>query len=373
MGQLKVVVGGQAGSEAKGACTAFLARQARTAGRDVTVIRVAGPNAGHTAYDDQGRKWALRQVPVAAVTDLEAMLVIAAGSEIDFPVLLGEVDALEAAGIPVRGRLLVDLQATLIYDTHKEAEAEGQLTAKLGSTAKGIGAARAERLMRRADIVADRTEWFTEHRILAVDTAADLYDAVTSDNGAVLIEGTQGYVLGLHAGYYPQCTSSNCRAIDFLGMAGIDPHWVAREDYEVWVVMRTYPIRVAGNSGPLAGETSWTDLGLPEELTTVTQKVRRVGMWNPDWASDAVVANGGSDVVRISLSMADHVVPSIAEATSLDGLGESDLVELYQLVNTVEETSGARVALVGTGPKTFIDLDGIAVEDIADAALEATS
>ncbi len=374
MGQLKVVVGGQAGSEAKGACTAYLAGVAAAEGRVVTVVRVAGPNAGHTAYDDQGRKWALRQIPVAAVVDPDAMLVIGAGSEVELAVLRDEVESLEAAGIAISPRLFVDSQVTVITDRHKEveagrvligaggvygdaADAEG-LVAKIGSTGKGIGAARADRLLRGANIANQHLEELAEIGCYVIDTAPLLYHASQEPESTILIEGTQGYVLGLHAGYYPQCTSSDCRAIDFLAMAGIDPHWVERDNYEVWVVARTYPIRVAGNSGPLENEKTWDELGFEPERTTVTQKVRRVGEWNGDWVSAAVTANGGPGVVRISLSMADYVVPSIAGKQDLSDLSGQEVAELGILIDFVEESAMAAVKLVGTGPQTFIDLRG---------------
>ena len=76
MGRVTVVVGGQYGSEGKGHVTAQL-----TGGRDV-VVRVAGPNAGHSAYDPRGVLWKLRQIPVGAVWS-NGPVVIAAGSEID--------------------------------------------------------------------------------------------------------------------------------------------------------------------------------------------------------------------------------------------------------------------------------------------------
>ena len=60
-GRLTVVVGAQYGSEGKGAISAALTKS------DTAVVRVAGPNAGHTAVDIQDRTWALRQVPVGAV------------------------------------------------------------------------------------------------------------------------------------------------------------------------------------------------------------------------------------------------------------------------------------------------------------------
>ena len=50
---------------------------------------------------------------------------------------------------------------------------------------------------------------------------------------------------------------------------------------------------MAGNSGPLKGETSWEELGLEPERTTVTNKVRRVGDWDPELLEEAIRANGG--------------------------------------------------------------------------------
>lgn len=366
MGQLKVVVGGQAGSEAKGACAAFLSRQAVADGHNSMVIRVAGPNAGHTAYDAQGRSWAFRQIPVGVVVDDRAQAVIAAGSEIDVDVLRDEIERLEAGGIQIRHRLFVDAQATILSEEHKLREGADGLVGKLGSTGKGVGAARADRIMRSAEI-AFTSRALAELGVHVLDTRTMLYSAVTDDDTVVILEGTQGYVLGLHAGYYPQCTSSDCRAIDFLSMAGIDPHWIKREDYEVWVVMRTYPIRVAGNSGPLEGETSWEELELDVERTTVTQKVRRVGAWNAAWASDAVIANGGPGVVHVALSMVDYVVPGAANATSIEDLDESVVTDLQAAVIRVEGDCGATVDLVGTGPNSYIDLRAIRESELARA------
>lgn len=350
MSRLRVVVGGQYGSEAKGACTAFLARQAAADGA-TAVVRVAGPNAGHTAYDDKHRKWALRQIPVAAVVHPEIKLFIGAGSEIDFPVLVDEITRLEDAGIPIRERLTVDAQATMINNSHKDREAE--LVGSIGSTGKGIGAARAERLLRIAETATDLVALFTDQAInVEADTSRTFYHYSEQADTTVLIEGTQGYGLGLHAGHYPQCTSSDCRAIDFLGMAGIDPFWF--DDYRAWIVLRTYPIRVAGNSGPMKDETSWEELGFEPEKTTVTQKVRRVGGWDAELARDAVIANGGPRNVQISLSMVDYVIPGLKDRTDLKGLDPDVYKDLDDLCTRVQTDTGAQVSLLGTGPETFI-------------------
>ena len=121
MSKLDVVVGGQFGSEAKGAVCARLVRKSIRDGQypgNIHVIRVAGHNAGHTAYDGEGRPWALRTVPAAMVVDPDVRGYIAAGSEVNPGVLMKEVNDLEDAGIPIRKRLFVDEAATRLTDEH---------------------------------------------------------------------------------------------------------------------------------------------------------------------------------------------------------------------------------------------------------------
>lgn len=63
---------------------------------------------------------------------------------------------------------------------------------------------------------------------------------------------------------------------------------------EAMMVVRTYPIRVAGNSGwvyPDQTEITWEMLGVEPEKTTVTNKIRRVFTWSDLQFIDAVLAN----------------------------------------------------------------------------------
>jgi adenylosuccinate synthase len=176
----------------------------------------------------------------------------------------------------------------------------------------------------------------------------------TDGGGQVVIEGVQGYDLGLHGQYYPQSTSSDCTAIDFLSMAGISP-WDRRvQGLRVWVTARVYPIRVAGNSGPLHGETTWARLGLPQERTTVTNKIRRVGTWNEQQVKQAVAANGGHPVAAIALTMLDQMFPRIAGITSQEELEQH--FDAMQFIEYVEQECDALVGLVGTGPDTMVEI-----------------
>lgn len=350
MTEVIVVVGAQFGSEGKGAICGHLGKQMTT--NDIA-IRVAGPNAGHTVVDPQGRTFKLRAVPVAAVTSPDCRLLIAAGSEVDPLVLIDEVEGLEEAGFRVKDRLMVHPSATMLTEVHITKERAAGLVGRLGSTGKGIGAARADRIMRTAstwkDYVAEIGEsgkrWaagLVQHSGYPIDP--DAY-------GKIVIEGTQGYGLGLHTDFYPKTTSSDCRAIDFLAMAGISPWDRGVRQLDVILVARMYPIRVAGDSGPLRGETSWKHLGLPDERTTVTNKVRRVGAWDDDLVIEAIRANGGggfSDRVTVALTMLDQKYPELRDQTVLDD-------EALAYVEDLEDSIGAYIAMVGTGPATVVE------------------
>lgn len=367
MGYLQVVTDGQFGSTGKGAVCGHLLRQhLKRVGGSLAPrlgIRVGGPNAGHTiwSYEKDGtplKEYKLRCVPIAAVVDPEATFALAAGSEINLDVLLEEMRWLEEDGLLHDRRILVDPSATLLTTKHIEMEQQAALTAKIGSTAKGIGAARSERIWRRAATAGVPSDFLEDHPawdyVSLVDVAQAARDTMSWRDSLVQIEGTQGYGLGLHTSFYPYATSADCRAIDFLAMAGISPWEFEPDELAIWLVVRTSPIRVAGNSGPMKGETSWDELGLPEERTTVTNKVRRVGEWDPQLVRDALAANGYSPsawgTVNLAITMLDQICPADA--------GETDRFDLtVEATDWLEERTQelqVRPRLVTTSPHTAI-------------------
>lgn len=357
-GRVHAVVGGAFGSEAKGAVCGYIAQREAARHARLLFVRAGGPNAGHTVWDDEGREWKLRSVPIGAPLIPDSIVAIGPGSEIDPPVLYEEVESLRAAGH--KFEILVDPQCTVITDDHKQQEADRSLQAKIGSTQKGIGAARADRIWRTAPIwgvytteAADELERCQTLDIRTVDVADYLAQWLEGD-GDVLCEAAQGYGLGLHQGWYPTCTSADATVQHLLADCGIQAHapWVAK--VEPWVVLRTYPIRVAGNSGPLVDELTWEELAvrtdgyIKPEQTTVTKKTRRVGEWDPALAARAVRANGGS-AVNVALTFLDYINPAVAGMTDWDQIVKAwPEVEAY--VDAREREIAADIKLVGTGP-----------------------
>ena len=144
-------------------------------------------------------------------------------------------------------------------------------------------------------------------------------------------------------GEWPYVTSHDTNAATLFADAGIPI--TARK--EVMLVARTYPIRVAGNSGPMLMEISWDYLsekiGEPvEERTTVTKKVRRVGEWDDGLFLRACMVNGPTSV---AINFLDYVNPKDAGATSMDKLSD----EAWEFIHEVEDLAGVPVSYVGTG------------------------
>ena len=133
-----VVVGGQFGSEGKGKVAHFLAREMRAA----AVIRVGGPNSGHTAVNSRNEAIIFQQLPTAALLP-NVLCVVPAGGYLDPQRLLHEIRSVE---LP-RERLIIDPWAVVIEDADRDRERLVGLREAIGSTLSGTGRA----LQRRSD------------------------------------------------------------------------------------------------------------------------------------------------------------------------------------------------------------------------------
>jgi adenylosuccinate synthase len=347
---LTVIVGGQYGSEGKGKVTSYLAVR-----DDVDiVVRCGGPNSGHTV-DVAGQRYELRSLPAGFINQ-RSRLLLAAGSLINPEILLTEI---KVAGIDPR-RVGVDRHAGIISASDGEEEGKLFLRDRFGSTLSGTGIAVANRVLRSPGfkLAKDVPEL---HNFLT-DVSAEVNDALDKD-GRVIVEGTQGFGLSVyHSPHYPYATSRDTTASGFLSEVGVSPRLVT----DIVMAVRTYPIRVAGNSGPFTDEITWEEVrqrsGYPNdirELTTTTKKVRRVGLFDLGLVQKAVVVNRPTQIALHGADYLSYLNKGLRNYGEIESVAKS-------FVERIEISLKIPVSTIGTGPanEELIDRTGLSQADL---------
>lgn len=331
------VIGAQFGSEGKGTIVNALADEYGVH------VRTGAPNAGHSFWHNEPMPWAMQSVP-CGWTNPDAMLIIGRGAIVHLDTLIKEINAIEKAGYSLRHRLFVDRDSFILENRHHEFEGgiDGDIHKTIGSTGEGVGACRVSRLNRNMfekgrqakDVDAG---WL---RSLLADTV-DMLHRSYKDGQNILLEGAQGYGLSLIHGFWPHVTTNDTNAGQQLTDCGLPPQAID----EVIMTARTYPIRVAGPSGPLEGELTWEYIservGRPtSELTTVTKKTRRIAEWNEPLFLRACAVNGAT---QIALTFTDYLDPQIE--------GKDEMTDrVKSFVDYLESiTEGVPVRFIGTG------------------------
>lgn len=255
-GKVIVVQGGQYGSEGKGE---IIGKISTSYGNVAACVRTGAINAGHTVHY-RGQRFAMQQVPCGWV-DPSMELLIGPGAYIHPPTLEREIlDIRKRAGLDITKRLLIDRRAG-IHTQHHQAMAEVvDRHTSIGATGKGCAEATIQKISRRGEegwqgLFSNRAFGAPLCEVKIGDVPV-VIDRHLSHGGDILVEGTQGTLLDLHHGAYPYTTSRMTTAAAWLAEAGI----AATETVETVLVVRTYPIRVAGNSGPLPNEINWWHL-----------------------------------------------------------------------------------------------------------------
>jgi len=334
-----VIVGLQFGSEGKGKVAAALAPYYHAA------VRVGAPNAGHSVIKDDVT-YKMRQIPCAWVNP-ECKLYVGAGGLINPEVLEEEFTMLE--GHQVKNRFFIDGNAGLVLPEDIDTENAIKMFEGIGSTAEGIGAAQARKVIRKNAKIA--RDWPELERYIAPDKVALMLAAHLANGDNVQFEGTQGFGLCLnHAYKYPFCTSRDILSSSILSDAGVSPKSIRH----VFGVLRTYPIRVFGNSGPMgAKELLWDEVarrsGYPElcEKTTVTRRVRRVSEFNMEMVKEACVMNG---VTALFVNFADYIDVNLRGVNSFHEICQHDA--FGDFAQALQSATGVKIAGISTGPKT---------------------
>ena len=280
-----VVLGVQWGDEGKGRIVDLIADRV-----DLVVRYQGGNNAGHTIIAN-GKKTVLHHVPSGILRE-GTLSLIGNGVVVDPGVLVGEMEALSAAGHPVSpANLLVSDRAHVIMPYHREIDVlreRSMAGRKIGTTGRGIGPVYEDKYARRGfrlhdiaspdgfrdrlGIVMDERNAYIE-KVLGgrpldpekvyeeyvgygevlkpyVKDVSGIIRAGGAEGKKILFEGAQGSLLDVDFGTYPYVTSSNAGLGGVFSGTGAAPGLVG----SVVGVSKAYATRVG--EGPFPTEES---------------------------------------------------------------------------------------------------------------------
>ncbi|MDX9858556.1 MAG: adenylosuccinate synthetase [candidate division Zixibacteria bacterium] len=331
-----VLVGGQYGSEGKGHIAHYLAPEYQL------LIRVGGPNAGHTVYSP---RYTFHSLPSGTGCSPSSRLLIGPGAVVFVPTLLREIADCHVD----KNRLSIDPQVMLI--TNQDIRKESVLRDTIASTASGAGAAQARRIMGRSKSVKLAKDE-KALRPFIKESCAVLDDAYARGD-SIFLEGTQGTGLSLFHGQYPHVTSRDTTVTGCLAESGISSSRVRK----VVMVCRSYPIRVQDpaadglTSGPMSREVTWATVaersGIPEdelkkaEVTSTTGRQRRVAEFDWYLLRKAASLNAPTD---IALTFVDYLAGTNKRARRFEQL-KSDTI---RFIEEIERVACAPVTLIST-------------------------
>jgi len=271
------VFGGQYGSEGKGCVSEFLMHQNDRV--RWTVIGENAPNSGHTCSAGS-----VRSIPAASFF---ADRVILGPDAVIEPELLGEdirkVQEYRAKhGPPLPGgRLEVHIHphAAVLQHWHKAQEAECESIKAISSTGSGSGKAReAKYILRQPYAVISREDhlWKPQYWKDLDVRVQELFAWPTLVRQALatacIFECSQGFMLDTNFGLFPHVTSRSTSP-----RVAIERNGFGAGQWQYCATLRTFPIRTGGPSGPTGGkEVTCADLGVPDEIATVTKRTRRI-------------------------------------------------------------------------------------------------
>ena len=317
MTSITAIVDLQFGSTGKGLLAGMLSQR----NEYDTVVSANMPNAGHTFVDPEGCAWVHKVLPSGIYSKDLKVIAIGPGAVFDPARLATEMAGVRDQGI--NARLVISPYATILREEHKRAE-EHKLS-KIGSTMQGSMEAMAHKMQRPTDPKHDPT---AAMNLGAIGKYADCvvshstWVKIMRESKNMLVEGSQGYSLGINPGFYPYCTSRDCTVWRLLADCGVSPS----QRLKVIGSARCHPIRVGntadGTSGgcyPDQKETSWGEIGVSPEFTTVTKRQRRVFTFSKTQVEEAIWANRVDEVFLNFCNYEPTDVPSVVAQINESG------------------------------------------------------
>jgi adenylosuccinate synthase len=380
-----IILGAQWGDEGKGKVVDLFSERF-----DIVARYQGGHNAGHTVFIGE-KKFILKLIP-SGILRPGKLAVIGNGLVIDPGALLVEIDALEAAGLPVAGRLFIANRAHVLFPAHRMMEKlsedrPGRVS--IGTTSRGIGPCYEDKTARRgirvADLldtaafraqydsvmaekvaiakalgiyteldlprIRDEYERFAERiRPMVCDTAALLNGAIR-DGKCVLFEGAQGTMLDIDHGTYPFVTSSSASAGGACTGTGVPPTRIGG----VIGVSKAYITRVGGGPFPTEALDGVGDTirKRGKEFGAVTGRPRRCGWFDAPLLRYTAEINGFDSMVVTKLDVLDEfeeIPVCVAYRRGGKELSEmpSTVAEIETMEPVYERVPGWRASTFGT-------------------------
>ncbi|MBB4264578.1 adenylosuccinate synthetase [Roseospira visakhapatnamensis] len=366
-----VVVGSQFGDEGKGRFTDYYAEQA-----DAVVRYQAGPHTGHRVVTHAGQ-FRFVQVPAGVLRGRPCGL--GNGCVVDPVALVEEIRGFEQAGLSVD--LHIAPTCHVIFPYHRlqdeameiwrgaplrspatDREASASANRELGSTRRGVGPCREDKIgrigLRLVDLLdpdsarprmeklhalkrrwiatlapalADDAEaWdvpaITARYLDAVATLSPALDDIptwleglSASGKSVVYEGAQSVMLDIEHGTYPFCSSGYSAGGGVFVGAGIPPG----RPLDILAVAKAYTTRVGG--GPLATEIEDEDTANAiaergREYGTVTGRRRRIGWLDLPLLKRSIQLDGVRALCLSCLDvLSDLPTVQVAVAHTVDG------------------------------------------------------
>jgi len=307
MTAMTVITDLQFGSTGKGLIAGYLSQKKEFD----TAVSANMPNAGHTFVDSHGKKWINKVLPSGLYSPSLTYVGIGPGAVFDPAQLVKEIDEMRER-VDTDPQIIIHECAALLWPEHKEAE---QKLNPIASTMQGSAEACIQKMRREGigsnvaglspeylqTFITKRNESLTQFLV-----TAQQWFSIMMASDHILTEGSQGYSLGINAGFYPYATSRDCTVNRLLSDCAL-PNVSLKT---VIGTARVHPIRVGNTNGGNSGshyrdqvETSWSELGVEPETTTVTGPIRRVFTFSEMQVREAMHMNA---VDRVFLNFCNY-------------------------------------------------------------------
>ena len=393
-GKMTVLLDGGAGSSGKGKVASFVGQYANNWQFCCNAFM---SNAAHIVVDNNGRKYLYQALnSVAHLKERYEKMYICGGAVMELKPLLNEIEQhrMTSATLGIHPITAIVQQKDIDYE-RGVCDFEGNKIdnvqsdcMKLGSTLHGVGAARARRILRRADVLLARD--IPELKPFLCWTDREMMDRLERGQ-AGFMEIAQGYQLGYLSQFYNRTTSRNCTVAAGLDDCGLPPSVVE----DVIINFRTFPIRVNSNKyvnidtnailtaedmdtmradgyghlikvlkGDSGGcyedqrEITWDEVtdssGIKNidpnaeirERTSLTKLERRVYTFSKQNLKDALRFNQGNGKTYVSINFINYIDATIT------GQNTTEKVRQWLRENTELNSPKEELRFLGTGPKT---------------------